>query len=270
MVWRRHDYDGLGQLPAAHDPRLPLYVRIASVLRTEILAGRLAHGTALPSEQDLAGRFGTARLTIRRALETLALDKLVVRRPGRGHGTRVNLPFAARPDSKSMSELLLHFRDSGVQTRIEMVSSDIVPAGQPVADRLAIAPAQGVLRVVRRRLVAERPFSLFTNYVPAAEGRQFQAEISPDVPILRYLEGLGLDISHAEQDITAVVADETSGRLLGCQPGDPLINVRRLAYLRDGRPIEYISVIYRPTDYSYRVRLIRDHANKVALWTVEG
>lgn len=267
---RNQDPDRLAQLPTMHDPRLPLYVRIASVLRTEILAGRLKHGEALPTEAELASRFGAARLTIRRALETLALDRLVVRSPGRGRGTRVNMPTAAHPDGKSMAELLLHFRDPSVRTVLELVSKDIVEAGHAVAARLAIPPEAEVLRLCRRRMVEGRPFSVFTNYCPAAEGRRFWTEVAASLPMLRYLEALGLEITHAEQDITAVVADETSSRLLDCKPGDPLINVRRLAYLRDGRPIEFVSVLYRPTDYNYRVRLLRDHDNDVTLWSVEG
>jgi len=268
MGGRRRNRNGWDQPSLSHDPSLPIYVRIAAVLRAEILAGIYPHGTSLPTELEIAERFSVARLTIRRALETLALDGIVARRPGRGHGTRVNLPQPTRPDRLSVDGLVRRYHALGVQTSVELICVETDEAGVHGCEYLQCEPTTPVLSVLRRRFVSNRPFSLFSSLVPMHVAPGLKERISVDVPVVLTLESMGITISRAEQFISASIADEKISRLMNCYPGDPMMNVERVAFDQNNVPVEYISILYRPTDYQYRIMLQRDPTNDVTLWSI--
>ena len=68
----------------------PAYLLIADSLRTRIEAGEWKPGDRLPSERELLGEFGVARMTLRNALDVLQSEALIDRRRGRNGGTFVN------------------------------------------------------------------------------------------------------------------------------------------------------------------------------------
>jgi GntR family transcriptional regulator len=268
MVRARGSRNSLAQQKLAHDPSLPIYVRIAAVLRAEILAGLYPHGTALPTEAEITERFSVARLTVRRALETLALDGIVARRPGRGHGTRVNLPEPTRPDRLSIDGLVRRYQSLGMDTSVEIIALETGEAGIQGGDHLQCDPATPVISVTRRRFVSSRPFSVYTSTIPEHVAPTLKNMISGDLPVVTILESLGVRVARAEQYISAAIADGNMARLMLCHPGDPLINVRRVTFSDRDTPVEYISVFYRSTDYQYRIALKRDHDNEVSLWSI--
>lgn len=254
--------------PQNHDPRIPVYLRVAAVLRAEIVENIYEHGASLPPEGELAARFAVARLTIRRALETLALEGVVARRPGRGHGTRVNRPEATRPDKLSVDGLVRRYHSLGLATTVEVLAIETLPAGTQAAEYLNCSAGTPVISILRRRLVARRPFSVYTTLVPERLAFDLRDKIVGDIPVVRLMEEKGIRITRADQYISAVVADGTTSKLLNCHPGDPLINVRRVVFDENDDVVESISIIYRSTDYHYRVSLKRDHTNQVSLWAI--
>lgn len=121
------------------------YREITSALRERIGSGTFAPGSPVPSEAALCKEFGVARNTLRRALEQLTEEGVIVTRPGRG---RVVAPAdgsaSAGPQHRQIADDLRKLIESG-----ELRSGDILPSEAALAERY------GTSRDTVRRALAE-------------------------------------------------------------------------------------------------------------------
>lgn len=67
------------------DSATPLYLQLEEILRQEILSGSRREGDKLPTENELVEQYKVSRITVRRAVEELCKEGLVVRHPRQGH-----------------------------------------------------------------------------------------------------------------------------------------------------------------------------------------
>lgn len=124
----------------------------------------LRPGGALPSERALAEHLGVSRMTLRRVLEDLAREGLLVRRHGRG--TFAADPRAAQP--LTMSSFSEHMLAVGLAPSSKTLSFTTQPAGARLGRRLDISPSDDIFRIVRLRLANAEPVAIESLHVPAA------------------------------------------------------------------------------------------------------
>ena len=237
---------------------LPKYHQIYLVLREQLHEGHFAQG--LPSEIALSKQFGAGRVTVRRALEQLSREGLIVRQPGRGtHPT----PPAAPPEtgvqggdahaSGAMSGLLGNIVSMSLRTAIKVLDLRVVHASAAVAAALQIAPASKVQKAVRLRSSRLGPVSHITTYVPEAFTRGFGRRDLVRMPILRLLEESGIELGRARQTVSARQADAAVAAELGVAVGTALLAVRRLVFDTQDRPVQWLHGLYRPDRYEYQM-----------------
>lgn len=260
---------GAGRPPArplaeGHLPT-PLYHQIYVLLREQIVNGVYAARASVPTEQELTRRYGVSRITAKRALDELAAEGLVVRR--RGRGTRVIDGLRPQPVSGNISGLLENLLMLGLKTQVEMVDFGYVPASAEVAQGLQVLPGAEVQRAVRVRSLDGMPLSFTTSYVPAEIGRTYTRKDLARQPLLALLEKAGVLIGSADQAITATLADTVVAPRLKIRVGSPLISVTRTVADQNGRPVEYINILYRPDRYQYRMKLARVQGAATKLWS---
>jgi GntR family transcriptional regulator len=258
----------LSRLPdpgAIVDGRLPtpLYHQIYLILRDMIRDEFYADGAALPSEQQLMRQYGVSRITAKRALDELAADGLVVR--ARGRGTRVRFSPPAPPIRASVEGLLENLLTMGLKTEVVLLDFDYVPAAPDVAAALECPASTVVQRAVRVRRIKGEPFSHLTTYVPEAIGRSYSRHDLASKPLLSLLERMGVEVSRADQTISAKLADGQIAPHLDVEVGSALLKITRVVRDQSGRPVEYITGLYRPDRYQYTMQLsrIQDQARNV-------
>ena len=250
---------------------LPKYHQIYLVLREQLVEGRFAAG--LPGEVALAGQYGVARVTVRKALERLAGEGLIERARGRGTVPRpaaVASPPPARTKSEGaaraqLTGLLENLVTMGLATRVKVLECETVPASAAVAQALALAPGTPVQKALRLRSTREGPLSLITTHVPAALARFGRRELARK-PILVLLEEAGVRIDHATQTIGARLADAEAARRLDVAVGSALLAVTRLIHDEQGRPVQWLHGLYRPDRYQYQMQLSRVGGIDAKLW----
>lgn len=243
----------------------PLYHQIYVLLREQIISGAYPAHAALPTEHELMRRFRVSRVTAKRALDELAAEGLVERR--RGRGTRVVEALRPAPVSGNISGLLENLLMVGLKTKIEIVDFDYVAAAPEVAKALAVVPGTEVQRSVRVRSRAGVPLSFTTSYVPASLGRTYGRKQLARQPLLALLEQAGVLIGSADQTISATLADTVVAPRLKVRVGSALLSVTRTVSDQDGRPVEYINILYRPDRYQYRMKLARVQGAATKLWS---
>lgn len=241
--------------------RLPLtkYHQIYLVLREQLQEGRFAEG--VPAEMLLAEQFGVGRVTVRRALEQLVEEGLIVRVAGRG-----TFPTARRnsPAATAAKGLVRPTRLAGLMENIVSASRSntvkvldwrVVEASGPVAEQLQVPVGSKVRKAVRRRSSREGPLSYITTWVPEDLARGITRQALADAPILQLLEDAGVELGRARQTISARQADAVVARELDVAIGTALLWVRRVVYDAQDRPVQWLEGLYRPDRYEYQMEV---------------
>jgi GntR family transcriptional regulator len=244
---------------------LPLYHQVYMDLRDRLANRRDPDDAPLPSEPDLAKRYGVSRVTIRTTLARLERDGLV--RRVRGVGT-----FPARfgaddgpADIQGQLESLMSFEEETTLQNLEW-SHGAAPDG---AAARALGPAP-CLRIVRVRSYRDRPASYTTIHVPEPYARLLLEPGTGNTPVIRRLEQQGLPALSAEQTLTAVAAGPDAARHLDVAEGAPLIAMRRLMLDAVRRPLLHQESLYVPDRFEYRMQLSRTVVGPTAKWTPVG
>ncbi|MES2482668.1 MAG: GntR family transcriptional regulator [Pseudomonadota bacterium] len=242
---------------------LPLskYHRIYLVLREQLQEGRFAHG--LPGELELARQFGVGRVTVRRALEQLVVEGLIVREVGRGTrpttraeqgGTRARKAPPAPPVTR-LSGLLENIVSVSRGTTVKVIEWRAIQASHEMAEALRIDEHDKVRKAVRRRSSDAGPVSYITTWVPEALVRGIGRADLTRKPMLQLLEESGIELGRVVQTISARQADAQVAQELQVAVGTALLSVRRLVHDASERPVQLLHGLYRPDRYEYQMEM---------------
>lgn len=245
-------------LEISQSAKIPLYHQIYLILRQKIVDGSYPFGSVLPSEFEIAHTYNVSRITAKRALNELSEDNLVNRE--RGKGTIVSYRHRPTPPDSSVEVLMENLLNMGFETQVQLLEFEFVQASPDVAALLDIETQDRVQRAIRVRHMDDNPFSFLTTYVPEDIGSKFSADDLTERPLLAILEANGVRVSAAKQTITATLADARVAHHLKIRAGDPLLNISRVVFDQDNRPVEYINALYRADLYQYRMNLNRNYS----------
>ena len=251
---------------------LPKYHQIYLLLREQLQEGRFEHG--LPGEFTLMREFGVARVTVRRALQELAQEGLILRE--RGRGTRALHAAAGRGHARQarapktqkaqLSGLLENLVSMGLRTSVRVLSVEVLTAPDEVAQHLQLASAEPVQKAQRVRSTDEGPLSHITTWVPQRIATHFDARELAREPILLLMEKAGVAVGRAEQTISARLADAHLAHHLEVAVGSALLAVQRLIYDEQDRPVQWLHGVYRPDRYQYQLQLSRVGGIDARVW----
>ena len=234
----------------ASEDAAPLYAKVQSALRTAIRSGQLGAGAVLPSEKELEVTHGVSRITVRRALEELEREGLVVR--GRGRQARVVEPMVSavrteiEDDLSAMLELV-----RGTEARVLVFRWHFPdPALQA---RLRTPPDEPVLQIDRVRGSGGRPMLHTTAHVPAWIGARLSRETLSERTMLETLAQGGVQIAAAAQEMHAAPCPAAVAPLIGLSPGDPAFVIERLVTDKEDRPVQHLVATFRWDSFSYRI-----------------
>lgn len=254
-----------GRLSVDTDLPTPLYHQIYLILREQISSGAYDISARLPTESEISASYSVSRITAKRALDELADEGLVVRR--RGRGTQVVRRIAAASLEANISGLIENLLAVGLETSVDVLEFGYGPAAPTVREALALAEGEEVQRAVRVRRHEGTPLSYSTSWVPATIGRAFNARDLSRKPLLALLEKAGCLVGSADQTVSAVLAEPAVARALEVRVGSPLLSVVRTVFDQRGRPVEHISILYRPDRYQYRTKLTRVRGPVTRMWS---
>jgi len=230
----------------------PLYAQVKALMMQRLIAGQWRPGEMLPSEFQLADQFGVSQGTVRKALDELAAENVLVRRQGRG-------TFVAEHDDHRALFHFFHLVGPDGERRLpesRFISVRKGLANRLEAGRLALGRGAPVIRIRRLRLLDGRPVIAETIAVPQ--------RLFPDLADIRdvpntlydlYERRYGITIARAVERLAAVAADERSAELLDIPPGAPLLEIDRTALALDGAPVEWRVSRCLTESHHYRVEL---------------
>lgn len=229
----------------------PLYRQIKDFLIRSLEQGEWGPGDAIPSEGELAVRFSVSQGTVRKAIDEMAAENLLVRRQGKG--TFV----ATHSDPRSFYRFLRLVPDNGkaMPTVSDPFFCESIAATPEVAAALGLKAGDRVL-VVKRLLRFDGEPVVFDEIYLAADlfdGLSLERLRGGDRSLYSLFESdFGVRMINAEEHLRAVAADVQSAELLGVGPGDPLLLVERTAYTYGNKPVEWRRGLYCTRHHYYR------------------
>ncbi len=238
--------------------------RLYLLLREQILNGEVEVDARLPSEPALAQEHGVSRVTVRRALDRLAGDGMIERRPGAG--TFVSGGMASMPVVADFSDALTHLVDMGRKTAVRLISFGYVPATTAMARELRLDPGERLQRSVRVRMIDGQPFSYLVTHVPERIGVSYSEADLALTPLLELLERSGIVAERAKQSISATLASPDVAGVLDLEIGAALLSMNRVVFDPDGRGVEHLHALYRPDRYSFHMDLERTGRDGARRW----
>ncbi|MDQ8024278.1 MAG: GntR family transcriptional regulator [Moraxellaceae bacterium] len=231
-----------------------MYRQIKSLIVQALEGGDWRPGQAIPSEQDLAMRFGVSQGTVRKAVDELAAENLLVRRQGKG-------TFVASHDDPRAGVRFLRMTaldGSAAQPQSIPLECWRAKAGQEASRNLAVEPGSPISIVRRLLKLQNKPAVVDEIYLPG----EFFGALT--LEMLQGWQGslyslfetrFGVRMIRAKEKIRAVAADRNSAELLSIAEHTPLLSVERVTYTYGDRPVEWRRGLYSTAEHYYQNEL---------------
>jgi len=226
----------------------PLYQQLQRAIREAIDNRLLSPDDALPAERQIASELSVSRITVRKAIDGLVEEGLLVRRQGSGNfvATRIEKNFAKLT---SFSE---DMRARGRTPRSEWLKRTQGSVTPEESLALRLSPGTPVLRFHRIRFADDAPMSLEYTTISANALPGLDAVESS---LYEALEQAGNRPVRALQRLRALLLNPEQAKLLHARPGDAGLLVERVGYLRNGEAIEFSQSYYRGDTYDFVAEL---------------
>ena len=230
----------------------PLYRQIKALLVQSLERGEWKPGELIPSEIDLAGRFQVSQGTVRKAIDELAAEHMLLRRQGKGtfvathHEPRVRFRFLRlAPDEEG----------EGGRAESRIIECRRVRASAEISRALELRAGEAAI-MIRRVLSFDGVPTVFDEiWLPgtAFRGLTLELLVANRVPLYGLFETqFGVSMVRADEKLRAVAANDEIAGLLGIGRGTPLLQVERISYTYGDRPMEVRRGTYLTNHYHYR------------------
>ncbi len=235
----------------------PLYQQIKVLMLQSLQSGEWKPSAAIPSEMELASRFKVSQGTVRKAIDELAAENLLVRRQGKG--TFV----ATHAEQHVQYRFLRLFPDSGDTNSEGPAQRQIIDckrtrATADIAKSLGVRQGDAVLQVRRVLSFAAIPTILEDLWLPGTPFKGLTADRLRDYdgPMYALFETeFGVRMVRAEEKIRAILPDDDQCALLKTTKHTPLLSVERIAYTYNDIPMEMRRGLYLTDTHYYRNEL---------------
>jgi len=232
----------------------PLYRQIKSLILQGLASGEWRPGEAIPSEAELASRFNVSQGTVRKAIDEMSAENLLVRKQGKG--TYV----ASHNDPRAFFRFLRLVPTAGGVSVPQSLPLECwrAKAGQEAARTLQIPLAAPIIIVRRLLKFSGKPVVVDEIYLPGETFQGLTLEVLQEYQGSLYSlfeTSFGVRMIRAEERLRAVPADRSSAELLAVAEGSPLLQVERVTYTYGDKPVEWRRGLYSTAEYYYHNEL---------------
>jgi GntR family transcriptional regulator len=233
----------------------PLYAQLAEILKNQILSRRWEPGFKLPSERELCEQYNVSRITVRKALNDLAVQNLIHSVPGKGNF--VSLPQMREP-LRPLSSFTEDMSRRGYIPYSRIMKAEIFRADQAAAEKLKVPQGTEVILLERLRMVAPDQIAIAIQKTLLPHFRcpnllDFDLEKRSLFEVLR--QEYHLVLSRAETIISARMANPLEVEQLAITKPAAVLVSDQVTYLDSGEIIEFVNTVFRSDLYQLSVMM---------------
>lgn len=228
------------------------YEKIAFDIKEDILSEKYKPNEQLPFEKELCEKYNVSKMTVKKALDLLVNDGLIIKR--RGSGT-----FVKDITEKEIQRIIEKKQFSGLTTTSighkvtsKVLEFKIINATKEIADILKIEEDEFIYFVHRVRYVDDKAVVIEKTYIPLnlIPGMKL-ADVKKS--IYGYIKDkLGLNIQSAHSTVRAMKSDELDRKYLNLEKDEPILEVERVEYLDNGKVFEYSFSRHRYDKFEFK------------------
>jgi len=239
------------------DGRELLYVQIQRDLRTKIETGQWSIGAKIPPEPELQRTYNASRGTVRRAVDELARQGYVVKKPGKGTFVRSTSPILQKSELASFTQQLTA---RGLTPTTRLLSAGRIRAAEAkgrVREAFGLTSEAEVIHIRRLRLGDGMPLAIQSVYLlPDLCPGILEEDLSH---LFRLYENrYRVQVNVADEVIRVGRAAEDEAALLEIALGDPVVIRDRVSSAQDGEPFEVLHSVDRSDRFQYRYQIVAD------------
>ena len=230
----------------------PLYKQIKELLLESLGAGEWKPGESIPSEVELANLYHVSQGTVRKAIDELAAESVLIRRQGKG--TFVATHHEDEVRYRFLRLASRHGQEKKEKPASKFLSCLIRPAEQLELDLLELSAASDIVEIERVMHFGDKPVVFEQIILPAGSFKNLTLELlQKQLPLYGLFESeFGVSMIRAEEQLYAVAASAKVAGLLDIPEDYPLLAINRIAYTYGDEPIEIRKGMYLTRDYFYR------------------
>ncbi len=229
----------------------PLYLQLKRWIEDAVARGAIRPGDALPSERDLASKVDVSRVTVRKAVQYLVQDGVLVQR----HGSGTFVAPQPRRVEQSLGQLTSFAEDMarrGLPLRSVLLDRGTYDPSPEETMALGLSPGDRVARISRLRISSDTPLAI--------ERASISTDVLPDPALVAdslysQLDRSGNRPVRAIQRIRAANLTEADAKLLEISAGAAALHIERVGYLASGRVVEFTRSVYRGDTYDFVAEL---------------
>ena len=232
----------------------PLYEEVKKKITLSLVQGEWSPGEVIPSEIELANIYNVSQGTVRKAIDELSAESILVRRQGKG-------TYVATHNEESIQLRFLRLTSTfGLKEKLDnqLISFSKEKATNKLAKILNINSASTIISIKRLLTFNKKPLIFDVIKLPALSFRGLTAEKVNEkkgVMYRMYETDFGIRMLSADEKIKAVSASSESALLLDVKENSPLLSVERLSYTYDNKPLEWRLGLCITDNHYYRSEL---------------
>ncbi|CAM3719210.1 GntR family transcriptional regulator [Polynucleobacter arcticus] len=232
----------------------PLYEQIKALILASLQASEWLPGEAIPSEMELAARYAVSQGTVRKAIDELAAQNLLVRRQGKG-------TFVATHQEDDWQYRFLRLEpDSGKKLHLknQFLACENMVSDAHIAQLLNLIAGDPIIRIDRIQSDAGRPIVFEEIWLPEVrfKGLTLDALNAWAGPMYAFYESqYATHMVRAEEKIKAVLANSRLANHLQVTEGAALLSVERVAFTYGNKPVEIRHARYDTSEQHYDNKL---------------
>jgi GntR family transcriptional regulator len=229
---------------------LPLYKEVKRLLTQSLAAGEWQQAVALPSETRLAQRYRVSIGTVRKAIDELVAEQILVRHQGRG-------TYVASHTARRMLFHFFHIVKADGEKKYpdtELLSFDRGKADADTAAKLNLQRGERIFRIVNLLRIGGDPVVLDAITLPAGRfpGMDESVFRERDNTIYQlYQDRYGINVVRSAERLSAILAGKRSAKLLGIAEKAPLLQIKRVAMTYHNVPVEWRVSLVNTAQHEY-------------------
>jgi len=235
---------------------LPLYLQVKEKLLDDIKTNYKT-GDIIPAEGKLEIQYKVSRITVRKAIEELERDGIVLKKQGRGTFIKEQKILY---DANLIGSLTQRLSKQKHMLTTKSISFEIIKGEHYVKDLLE---CDTLLCIRRTRLLSDVPFALMINY--------FDVNSVPDIDKKLNLESLysflkqeyNIEFHYAEETVEAKAANNMEAQKLNIEEKSPLLSLHRLSFDKYNTPVEYSDLVIKSDMYKHKIMLSNERVSNI-------